>query len=67
MQNTRRDVIKALAALPLIRFQGSDPDLVLHNGRVYTGTSSGPGDFRIGGTENAPRRSGPQARHAGIQ
>jgi predicted amidohydrolase YtcJ len=42
VQNTRRDVIKALAALPLIRFQGSDPDLVLHNGRVYTGTSSGP-------------------------
>jgi len=34
--STRRDLIKTFAALPLLRFSGADPDLILHNGRVYT-------------------------------
>ena len=36
MGSTRRDLIKTFAALPLLRFSGADPDLILHNGRVYT-------------------------------
>jgi predicted amidohydrolase YtcJ len=34
--STRRDVIKTLAALPLMRYPGADPDLILYNGLVYT-------------------------------
>jgi predicted amidohydrolase YtcJ len=29
-------MIKTLAALPLVRFAGADPDLILYNGLVYT-------------------------------
>ena len=36
MGTTRRDMIKTLAALPLVRFSGADPDLVLYNGLVHT-------------------------------
>src|ERR1700704_6667914 len=36
MITTRRDMIKSLAALPLVRFPGADPDLVLYNGLVHT-------------------------------
>jgi predicted amidohydrolase YtcJ len=36
MSTTRRDMIKTLAALPLVSFSGSDPDLVLYNGLVHT-------------------------------
>jgi len=36
MSTTRRDMIKTLAALPLVRFAGADPDLILYNGLVYT-------------------------------
>lgn len=41
MQTTRRDMIKAFAALPLLRFPGADADLILYNGLVYTGEASG--------------------------
>jgi len=34
--SNRRDVIKTMAALPLMRFPGADPELILHNGLVYT-------------------------------
>jgi predicted amidohydrolase YtcJ len=36
MSTTRRDMIKTLAALPLMRFAGADPDVILYNGLVYT-------------------------------
>jgi len=36
MSTTRRDMIKTLAALPLVRFAGADPELILYNGLVYT-------------------------------
>lgn len=36
MHTTRRDLIKAFTALPLVRFPGADPDIILHNGLVYT-------------------------------
>jgi hypothetical protein len=36
MRQTRRDVVKALAAMPLIRLKGSTPDIILFNGRVST-------------------------------
>ena len=36
MSTTRRDMIKTLAALPLVRFSAADPDLILHNGLVRT-------------------------------
>jgi predicted amidohydrolase YtcJ len=36
MGSTRRDLIKKCAALPLLRFPGADPDVVLHSGRFYT-------------------------------
>jgi len=32
----RREVVKALAVMPLARLGRADPDLVLHNGRFYT-------------------------------
>jgi predicted amidohydrolase YtcJ len=38
----RRDVIKTLAALPLMRLSGADPDAVLHNGLVYTVNPAAP-------------------------
>ncbi len=36
MRQTRRDLVKALAALPLIRLERSEPDLILCNGSVST-------------------------------
>jgi hypothetical protein len=33
---TRRDLIKAFAAMPLVRLSGADPDLILYNGLIYT-------------------------------
>jgi hypothetical protein len=39
---TRRDVIKSMAALPLLRFAGADPDLILYNGSVYTVQAGNP-------------------------
>jgi len=36
MRQTRRDVVKDLAAMPLIRLKGSTPDIILFNGRVST-------------------------------
>lgn len=36
MLHTRRDIVRTLAALPLIRLQRADPDLILHNGRIST-------------------------------
>jgi predicted amidohydrolase YtcJ len=38
----RRDVIKTLTALPLMRLSGADPDVVLHNGLVYTVNPAAP-------------------------
>jgi predicted amidohydrolase YtcJ len=32
----RRDLIKSLAVLPLVPLQRAEPDLILHNGRLYT-------------------------------
>jgi predicted amidohydrolase YtcJ len=40
--HTRRDIVKSLAALPLIRLERSDPDLVLYNGRIATLNPSQP-------------------------
>jgi predicted amidohydrolase YtcJ len=37
MRQTRRDVIKSLAAVPLVRFSAADADLILYNGLLYTG------------------------------
>ena len=42
MGTNRRDVIKTLAALPLMRLSGADPDVVLHNGLVYTVNPAAP-------------------------
>ena len=42
MSPTRRDLIKSMAALPLARFGGTDPDLILHNGLVYTVNAGAP-------------------------
>ena len=36
MRHTRRDVVKSLAALPLMRLNRLEPDLVLHNGLIST-------------------------------
>jgi predicted amidohydrolase YtcJ len=36
MNTGRRDMLKTLAALPLMRLPGADPDLILYNGLVYT-------------------------------
>lgn len=36
MRTTRRDVIKAFAAMPLVRLGGTQPDLILYNGLIYT-------------------------------
>jgi predicted amidohydrolase YtcJ len=36
VRTTRREVIKSLAAVPLARLYGVDPDLILYNGLVYT-------------------------------
>lgn len=42
MRTTRRDVIKTLAAMPLMRLQRADPDVILYNGRVYSGQPENP-------------------------
>ena len=36
MRHTRRDIVKTLAALPLIRLNRAEPDVVLYNGVVST-------------------------------
>ncbi len=33
---TRRDIVKTLAALPLVRLERAQPDLILYNGRIAT-------------------------------
>ena len=42
MQHTRRDLIKTLAAMPLIRIKGPEPDIILYNGLVSTMEASDP-------------------------
>ena len=42
MRTTRRDVIKTLATMPLMRLQRADPDVILYNGRVYSGQPENP-------------------------
>ncbi len=42
MQPTRRDLIKTLAAMPLIRIKGPEPDIILYNGLVSTMEPSYP-------------------------
>ncbi len=42
MRTNRRDLIKTFAALPLARFSGTDPDLILHNGLIYTVQPTAP-------------------------
>lgn len=42
MRTNRRDVMKTLAALPLMRLSAADPDVVLHNGLVYTVNPAAP-------------------------
>jgi predicted amidohydrolase YtcJ len=42
VQTTRRDIIKTLAALPLAGLSRADPDVILHNGLVYTGQPGSP-------------------------
>jgi predicted amidohydrolase YtcJ len=42
VRTTRRDVIKTLAAMPLMRLQRADPDVILYNGRVYSGQPENP-------------------------
>lgn len=36
MRQTRRDIVKSLAALPLIRLQQAEPEVILYNGLVST-------------------------------
>jgi len=36
VRHTRRDIIRTLAALPLIRLERADPDMILYNGRIST-------------------------------
>jgi predicted amidohydrolase YtcJ len=36
MNTGRRDMLKTLAALPLMRLPGADPELILYNGLAYT-------------------------------
>jgi predicted amidohydrolase YtcJ len=36
MSTSRRQLIQSLAALPLMRIPGTDPDLVLYNGLIHT-------------------------------
>jgi hypothetical protein len=42
VRTNRRDVMKTLAALPLMRLSAADPDVVLHNGLVYTVNPAAP-------------------------
>ena len=42
MGTSRRSLIKTLAALPLMRFPGADPDLVLYNGLIHTVRTDSP-------------------------
>lgn len=39
---TRRRLVKTFGALPLVTFRGSDPDLILFNGRLHTVDPSQP-------------------------
>jgi predicted amidohydrolase YtcJ len=36
INSTRRNLVKAVGALPLMGFRGSDPDLILFNGKLFT-------------------------------
>ncbi len=36
MNNSRRNIVKSLAVLPLVRLRYADPDLILFNAKVYT-------------------------------
>ena len=36
VRHTRRDIVKTLAALPLVRLNRAEPDVVLYNGLVST-------------------------------
>ncbi len=47
MSTTRRDMIKTLAALPLVRFSGADADLILYNGLIHTMGPAGAGATAI--------------------
>ncbi len=42
MPATRRDVIKSFAALPLMRFNAAEPDLILFNGLIHTVHADNP-------------------------
>ena len=42
MSTTRRDMIKTLAALPLVRLSRTDPDVILYNGLIYTVQPTNP-------------------------
>ncbi len=42
MLSTRRDLVKTLAALPLIRLERSEPDMILCNGLVSTMSAAQP-------------------------
>jgi predicted amidohydrolase YtcJ len=72
VQHTRRDVIKTLAVMPLVRLRGSEPDLILYNGLVSTMELSQPdatavaiheGRFlAIGSDRDILRLAGPNTR-----
>jgi predicted amidohydrolase YtcJ len=42
VRTTRRDVVKTLAAMPLMRLERADPEAILYNGRVYSGQPENP-------------------------
>jgi predicted amidohydrolase YtcJ len=39
---SRRDLIKSFAALPVLRYPGADPDVILHNGQVTAVQAAAP-------------------------
>jgi len=62
VQHTRRDIVKTLAALPLIRLNRAEPDVVLYNGLISTMYPAQPdatavaisdGRFSAVGSDNA--------------
>ena len=76
MRQTRRDVIKALAAMPLIPLRGSEPDLILYNGLLSTQEPSSPdasavaiheGHFlAVGSDREILRLGGPRTRRVDL-
>jgi predicted amidohydrolase YtcJ len=42
VRTNRREVIKSFAALPLMRLSRADPEVILFNGRIYTGAAGNP-------------------------